>query len=213
VWPVELSHGPVLLRPMRWRDAGAWREARLRNEQWLERWEGAPVDAPPATWEQRHSRAVFVSVLRAQRRGARAGTSLPLAVTHDGRLVGQVTVSSIVRGAADSGTIGYWIDRDVAGRGITPLAVALVVDHLFASGLHRAEISIRPENTASLRVVDKLGFRPEGLHERYLWIDGAWRDHVTFALVREDVPGSVLQRFLSSRDTPRDLHPEQPHRP
>ena len=56
---------------------------------------------------------------------------------------------------------------------------------------------MRPENTASLRVVDKLGFRREGLHERYLFIDGAWRDHLTYALVRDDVPEGLLRRLQS----------------
>ena len=61
-------------------------------------------------------------------------------------------------------------------------AVALLIDHCFTEvGLHRVEIDIRPENGASLRVVDKLGLRREGFYERYLDIDGAWRDHVAFA--------------------------------
>lgn len=205
-WPVELTHGPVTLRPLRRRDARAWREARLRNRAWLQPWEGAPPAMPPASWEARHSGTVFASMLRAHRRTLRQGTGMPFAITYAGRFVGQVTVSSITRGAFDSGTAGYWVDQDVAGRGITPVAVALVVDHCFAIGLHRVEVNVRPENAASLRVVDKLGFRTEGLHERFLFIDGAWRDHRTFALVREDVSGSVLQRLLSSRDTPRRLH-------
>jgi len=56
---------------------------------------------------------------------------------------------------------------------------------------------VRPENVASLRVVDKVGFRSEGLHRRYLFIDGAWRDHLAFALTQEDCPEGVLRRFLA----------------
>jgi hypothetical protein len=70
------------------------------------------------------------------------------------------------------------------------------VDHCFLTlGLHRIEVNIRPENRASLRVVEKLGFRPEGLRRRYLHIDGAWRDHLTFALTVEDVPEGLLPRW------------------
>ena len=207
-WPVELSHGKVTLRPLRLRDARDWRATRLRNRAWLEQWEGAAPSAPRVSWDSRHSTAVFATVVRSHRKQGRAGTGMGFAVIYHGRLVGQVTVSSIVRGAFDSGTIGYWVDEDVAGRGITPTAVALATDHAFAVGLHRIEINIRPENDASLRVVEKLGFRDEGLHERYLFIDGAWRDHRTFALVREDLRGTVLRRFLSSCDTPRHLHQE-----
>lgn len=208
-WPVQLTHEQVLLRPLRMRDARAWRDARIRNRAWLEPWEGAPPSAPPVSWELRHSLSVYSSMLRAHRRLGRTGQGMPFGVLLAGRLVGQVTVSNVVRGAFDSATIGYWVDQEVAGRGITPVSVALAVDHCFAIGLHRVEINIRPENVPSLRVVDKLGFRPEGHHERYLFIDGAWRDHVSFALVREDVAGSVLARLLgSTRDTPGRLHQE-----
>jgi ribosomal-protein-alanine N-acetyltransferase len=129
-------------------------------------------------------------------REARAGRMLPLAVHVNGRLVGQVTVSGIVWGSLRSGQIGYWIDRAVAGQGVMPTAVAMMVDHcLFGLGMHRLEVNIRPENVASLRVVEKLGFRPEGVRRRYLHIDGAWRDHATFAITPEDVPGGMLTRW------------------
>ncbi|MCF8538458.1 MAG: GNAT family N-acetyltransferase, partial [Candidatus Nanopelagicales bacterium] len=88
--------------------------------------------------------------------------------------------------------IGYWIDREVAGRGIMPTAVALAIDHCFTSlHLHRIEINIRPENTASLRVVEKLGLRLEGERPAYLHIDGDWRDHRTFVVFADDVPSGV----------------------
>ena len=88
-----------------------------------------------------------------------------------------------------------------AGRGIIPTAVALATDHCFATvGLHRVEVNIRPENAASLRVVEKLGFRPEGLRPRYLHIDGDWRDHLSFALTADEVPEGLLARWLRTRD-------------
>jgi ribosomal-protein-alanine N-acetyltransferase len=121
------------------------------------------------------------------------------------RLVGQLTVSSITWGSLRSANIGYWVDETVAGRGITPTAVALAVDHCFGpAGLHRIEVCIRPENAASLRVVDKLGFRAEGLRHAYLHIDGDWRDHEVFALTSDEVPGGLLARWhvtLSSSGT------------
>jgi ribosomal-protein-alanine N-acetyltransferase len=80
-----------------------------------------------------------------------------------------------------------------------PVAVALVIDHCFGvAGLHRVEIAIRPENAASLRVVAKLGLRREGQSPRYLHINGAWRDHVTFGLTVEEAPQGVLTRLLES---------------
>ncbi|HVM27502.1 MAG TPA: GNAT family protein [Mycobacteriales bacterium] len=200
-WPASLRHGQVGLRPLRWRDASAWVEVRVRNERWLGPWEGRPESSPESSWVERNSAAVFASMLRASRREARAGRSLPFALTFEGRLVGQVTVSTVVRGAFDSASVGYWVDERVAGRGVVPTALALVADHCFREvGLHRLEACVRPENAASLRVVRKLGFREEGLHRRYLFIDGDWRDHLCFTLLREEVSRGVLRRWLVEQD-------------
>src|SRR6266536_627562 len=129
------------------------------------------------------SAAAWPSLRSSVRRSARAGVLLPFVVTYDDRFVGQLTVNNIVRGALRSGQIGYWVDREHAGRGIITTAVALLTDHCF-----------RPENAASRRVVVKLGFREEGYLQRYLDIDGAWRDHISYALTIEDVPTGLLRR-------------------
>ena len=87
-----------------------------------------------------------------------------------------------------------------AGKGVTPAAVALASDYAFFQvGMHRMEICIRPENAPSLRVVEKLGFRYEGLRRRYIHINGDWRDHFCFALVAEEIPVGVLRRWLDGR--------------
>jgi ribosomal-protein-alanine N-acetyltransferase len=73
--------------------------------------------------------------------------------------------------------------------------VALVIDHCFAAGLHRIEVSIRPENENSLRVVEKLEIGQVGYSPRYLHIDGEWRDHMNFAITREELPpGGLITR-------------------
>lgn len=196
-WPARLREGRIELRPLRLRDATAWREVRTRNARWLRPWEAtlplAEHDAP----------TTYGAMVRRLRAEAREGRSLPFALSVDGGFAGQVTIGGIARGSLLSAYIGYWIDQRVAGRGIMPTAVAMATDHCFREvGLHRVEINIRPENTASLRVVEKLGFREEGLRERYLHIDGDWRDHLTFALCAEDVPDGLLSRWLSSRVSP-----------
>jgi len=119
------------------------------------------------------------------------------------RMVGQLTIGNIVRRAFCSGHAGYWIDAAAAGRGVMPTALALATDHAFTQGgLHRMEVNIRPENMPSRRVVEKLGFREEALHVRYLHIDGAWRDHVGYALTSEEVAadGGLLARWHRLRD-------------
>jgi ribosomal-protein-alanine N-acetyltransferase len=127
---------------------------------------------------------------------ARAGAALPWMVTYRDRLAGQLSVVNIVRGAALSGQVGYWVDEAVAGRGVIPTALALAVDHCFGPvGLHRVQVDIRPENAASRRVVAKLGFREEALFRRYLDIDGGWRDHIGYALTKEDCPDRLIDRL------------------
>lgn len=197
-WPAQLNAGPVLLRPPRLRDATAWSEIRLRNEHWLAQWE--PTGTGP--WAERHAATAWPPLCSALRKAGRAGTMMPFMIVYSGRLAGQVNVSNIVHGVLQSATVGYWVDGALAGRAIVPTAVALVIDHCFTgAGLHRIEIDIRPENAASLRVVEKLGMRREGYYERFLDIDYAWRDHVAFAITREELHGrpmlSRLDRIAS----------------
>jgi ribosomal-protein-alanine N-acetyltransferase len=191
-WPAELSAGPILLRPPRMRDGRAWSEIRMRNESWLQRWE----PSSPNSWADRNGISAWPPLVSALRKAGRTGSMLPFMIVYGGRLVGQLNVSNVVHGALRSSTIGYWVDGSVAGRGIVPTSLALVIDHCFqAVGLHRVEVDIRPENKPSLRVVEKLGLRREAYYERYLDIDGAWRDHVAFAITVEELRGaSVLSR-------------------
>lgn len=200
-WPAKLYEGRVGLRALRTRDALRWSDLRTRDERWLAPWEGLPPSAPASTWAERHTPGAYGAALRVWRREAKAGRALPFGITYDGELVGQVTVMSIVLGAFRSGAIGYWVASEVAGRGVAPTAVALLVDHCFSEvGLHRVEVNVRPENAPSLRVVAKLGFRQEAQHERYLFIDGAWRDHLSFALTAEDVPDGLLARWREQQE-------------
>ena len=193
-WPVVLRDGLVGLRPLRQRDARLWREVRAKNADWLRSWEATSPDlggATPPTF------AAMVRRLRSEARGLR---TLPFIMTYDGKLVGQLTIGGITFGSLRSAHIGYWIDRDFAGRGITPTAVAMATDHCFGPlQLHRVEVNIRPENVASRRVAEKLGFRLEGIRPRFLHIDGEWRDHLAFALTAEELPLGLLESWRRTR--------------
>ena len=178
------------LRPIHQRDRDVWRRVRQENSAWLSRWDAT---APSRSHAQPRS---FASMVRQMRSEARSGRQLPFVVEHDGRFVGQVTVSNIVRGSAQFASIGYWLDQRYAGRGVTPLAVALVTDHCFrVAGLHRVELAIRPENTNSLRVAEKLGMHEVGYAPRFLHIDGAWRDHRLYAITVEECPEGMVARL------------------
>ncbi|MGX5682475.1 GNAT family N-acetyltransferase [Schumannella luteola] len=187
-----LSEGRTSIRPIRVRDARALERELAANRGWLRKWE-ATNPLGPAAFDVRSS-------IRALQQNARAGHGLPFVIEYDGELAGQLNVSSIAYGSLSSATIGYWVSEKFAGRGATPTAVALATDHaFFGLGLHRMEICIRPENGPSLRVVEKLGFRYEGLRRRYIHIDGDWRDHFCFGLTVEEVPTGVLRRWLDGR--------------
>lgn len=191
-WPVTLACGDVGLRPLRQTDVRRWREVRRRNAEWLRPWEAT---LPMEGLTTGDVIPTFAMMVRRLRREAREGRMLPWALTYQGDLVGQVTVGGITWGSLRSAYIGYWIDQDVAGRGITPTGVAMALDYCFEElKLHRIEINIRPENAASLRVVDKLGLRLEGDRLAYLHIDGEWRDHLVFVAMAGEFPEGLTPR-------------------
>jgi ribosomal-protein-alanine N-acetyltransferase len=190
-----LRDGVTVLRPIRVRDARPLEAELIESRAWLRPWEATSPTAP-MSWDTKASIRNLLSA-------ARAGTGLPFIIETEGRLAGQLNVSGMTYGSLASATIGYWVGAGFAGRGLTPTAVALATDHVFFTvGLHRMEICIRPENGPSLRVVEKLGFRYEGLRRRYIHINGDWRDHFCFALTVEEVPQGVLQRWRSGRVPP-----------
>ncbi len=216
-WPVLLRAGALVLRPITRREDGAWDALRAANYLWTHEWDAT---LPP---EGEGQAQTFAKWLRHTAELAKQGTMLPWGLAFDpdwpqsprpdrrARLIGQVTVSGITWGSARSAAIGYWIDQQHAGRGLTPAAVALACDYCWqVLRLHRIEICIRPENDPSLRVVAKLGFREEGLRPRFLHINGEWRDHRVFALNREEAPEGLLNRLLAGGPlpgTPREVRP------
>jgi len=199
-WPANLTEAnllssPVALRPLATRDASAWREARVRNADWLRPWE--PTN--PETPLYQSSLGPYVAMVRTMRREARRGVTLPWAISYDGKFAGQMTIGNIIWGSARTASVGYWIDRQYAGLGVTSTALAMALDHCFnVVGLHRIEATIRPDNRASRRVVEKLGFHEEGIRRRCLHVDGAWRDHICYAITAEDTASGALPRWRSA---------------
>ena len=199
-WPGTLREPsllvkPVVLRPYRVTDARAWREIRVRNVQWLRRWEMTDPESPryPSTLKS------YMAMMAATHRDALLGHALSWAVTFGDELVGQASLGSIVWGSERTGQLGVWVDETFARHGIGSLAAAMVVDHGFHGvGLHRIVASVRPENTASRQGVEKY-FREEGLRVRQSYADGAWRDHLCYALTAEEVPpGGFVALFRSA---------------
>nr|WP_237464923.1 GNAT family protein [Leucobacter luti] len=173
------------MRVVRAGDAEALRALLRGNRDWLRRWEATH----PSGRSIEPGSVPMRPTIRAYRRQLKAGSGVPFVILYDTEIVGQLSISELSGGALQSSQIGYWVSEHAAGRGIAPTAVALAIDYVFVTlGLHRVEICIRPENAASLRVVEKLRMRPEGRRAAYIHIDGAWRDHDCFVALREDGP-------------------------
>ncbi len=193
VGPLRVAAGVVALRPVRLRDAAQWSRIRLAERAHLEPWEPATgVD-----WEVRHAVSSWPAVCSGLRSEARKGRMLPYVIELDDRFVGQLTIGNITHGALRSAWIGYWVARGFTGGGVATAALALGVDHAFGPVmLHRVEATVRPENVASRAVLRKVGFREEGLLQRYLDVAGGWRDHLLVALTVEELNGSAASALV-----------------
>jgi ribosomal-protein-alanine N-acetyltransferase len=184
--PVATVLGSVELRPLRRGDGESWSLLRLADEAQIKRWD--PTSA--STWTQRHSPAAWREHFSAMSAAARRGRALPFAVLVQGTFAGQVTIAGIEGAPVHSGWVGYWIGSRFTNAGVATIAVSLAVAHALGPGmLHRVDATVAPDNLASRRVLEHLGFRLEGLLQRYLDINGAWRDHQLWALTVEDIPG------------------------
>jgi ribosomal-protein-alanine N-acetyltransferase len=127
--------------------------------------------------------------IAAAQRQARLGERFEFGIWENGTgiLVGRISLGGISRGALQNAYLGYGVDINHSGRGIATQAVKLAVKVAFEElGLHRVQAAVVPENTASARVLEKAGFREEGLARRYLFLDGQWKDHRMFALTNDD---------------------------
>ena len=178
------------------RDSKPLEKLILGNREWLRPWEATNPGAPNS-FDVR-------SQLRGLLRQLDDQSGMPFVIEVQGIVQGQLNVANIMYGSVSSAVIGYWVSPEIAGRGVAPTSVALVTDYLMNQvGLHRVEIDVRPENTASLRVIEKLGFRYEGVKQRYIHINGDWRDHYIFALTVEEVPEGILNRYLRKQVPPQ----------
>ena len=174
----------VMMRPLTPGDFPQWTEVRVRNDAWLTPWE--PLRSSRLA-DPTRSREAFSARCAARDRERQAGTAYGFGLFVDNAFAGEVNLNNIVRGALQCGTVGYWIDRERTGHSYIAEGVAVVSRFSFDElHLHRLEICIVPRNTNSRRVMEKLGYRDEGVAERYLEINGTWEDHMRFAVTAEE---------------------------
>jgi ribosomal-protein-alanine N-acetyltransferase len=180
---VHIVHGHgVWLRAPTMGDYGPWAELRTLSRDHLTPWE-------PAWPRDELSRAAFRRRIRHYQREAREdlGYAFLLFAEGTGTLLGGLTLSNVRRGVTQSATLGYWLGRSHLKRGYMTEAVAAIIPFAFDDlHLHRIEAAAMPSNVSSIRVLERNGFRREGLARRYLKINGVWQDHVLHALVADD---------------------------
>lgn len=186
---------PIELRPCTLDDEDELQTLRWRNQAWLSPWDSDdPLGGPGLTFNK------WVCELR---RRERDGSGALFLITEHGRIVGQVSLGAITYGAMRTGLVGYWVDEAVAGRGIAPLAVAIVADWAFdcldGPRLHRIEIAIIPDNHRSRRVAEKLGAIDEGVRRQYMHVNGRWRDHESYVLFAQEHPSDGLAAAFAVR--------------
>lgn len=196
---IVLRHRDLELSKLRLRDRHNYLQIRELNRDWLKPWDATlpkNFDTGDKAIFDPASNEAFFSLYFAARKSHQSGTALTLAIRTKGKQIGLITAANMTYGAARNCQIGYWIDQRYAGQGYTPRAVALLIDYLLLErGFHRVEVAIRPENMASLRVVEKLGLRSEGLRPRYLHIDGDWRDHEIFAIDSFEIGNGLISNW------------------
>jgi [ribosomal protein S5]-alanine N-acetyltransferase len=175
--------GVTAIRPLEASDLPALVESRLRNRAFLTEWE-------PDRAESFFTPAGQARELALDDAAWRTATGFPFAIldaAQDDRLIGRVALANVVRGVWQNATLGYWVSADAGSRGHATAAVGLVLRFAFeVAGLHRIQPAIMPRNVRSRRVVEKCGFRHEGVALRYLRINGVWEDHDLYAMTVED---------------------------
>ena len=171
----------VRLRPPVMGDHAEWAMLREESRLFLSPWEPTwPLDDL--------TRSSFRRRLRRYAQDIREDQAYPFFVFEGGgALVGGLTLSNVRRGVSQSCALGYWMGERYAGRGYMTAAVHAVIPFVFGTlRLHRMEAACLPHNTASIRLLEKTGFRREGLARRYLCIAGQWQDHLLYAILNED---------------------------
>jgi len=180
--PVIDGHGVMLRAPVMG-DYAEWAALREQSRTFLTPWE--------PTWPADDlTRAAFRRRLRRYAEDMRADQSYALFIfrTADNALVGGLTLANVRRGVAQAGSLGYWIGESHARNGLMTAGVNALIPFAFASlRLHRLEAACIPANTASVRLLEKTGFRREGFAREYLCINGVWQDHLLYALLKGDV--------------------------
>ncbi len=168
-------------------DHAEWVRIREESADFLQAWE-------PIRRADQHSYSQFKERVSWSRESFRTGRAMPLVIFRqsDDQLIGAITLDNIRRGPSMAATVGYWLGEPYTKEGYMREALERVVAYAFSElDLSRIEAAILEENTSSRRLLEKTGFRYEGVAQAYLQINGRWRQHLLFANIRRDRLGAT----------------------
>ena len=184
---LRLDTERLLLRPPQHGDFNAWVSLRTESRGYLTPWE--------PSWAADHlTRRAFTNRVYWANRSIQGGTAVPLFIfrREDEQLLGAITLDNIRRGPAQSGVLGYWTGQPFARQGFMRESIAAIVHHAFERlDLSRIEAACLPENVPSRGLLERSGFKYEGVAQSYLQINGRWRTHVLYACLRNDRRGKT----------------------
>lgn len=179
---MRLHTDSIYLRPLQMQDAAELLELRLRNHDFLQPFE--PI-RPASHLTLEGQQEQLAQAERDFTNGA--GYAFGIFLQDNDQLIGRIVLANVARGAWQNATLGYFLDAFHNGRGYATEAVRLVLPFAFSgAALHRVQAGVMPRNLGSIRVLEKNGFRQEGLSLRYLKINGVWEDHLMFAITAEE---------------------------
>ena len=184
---IKIKTSRLILRPPMHFDFKKWREVRYSSQEFLTPWE--------PNWNTDHlTRKSFSNRVYWSKKAINQGTGIHLFLFDNGtdELYGAITLDNIRRGPTQSGTLGYWIGEEYARRGYMTEAINAIVQYAFMDlDLSRIESACLADNKPSRGVLEKCGFKYEGVAQAYIQINGRWRTHVLYSALRYDRRGKT----------------------
>ena len=179
----------VDLRTPSYSDYEQWRDLRESSKEFLQMWE-------PKRGNEFFKRNAFINRVKWAKKSSKADQAYQFFIFDKYQtLLGSITIENIRKGPSSAATLGYWLGKQYTGKGFMREAVMKIVDFSFNQlNISRLEAATLPENQSSRRLLEKAGFKYEGVGQSYLQINGRWRNHVLYGLLRDDRRGYVDER-------------------
>ena len=184
---LDINTERCYLRLPNLKDFESWVNLRKKSEDFLSKWE-------PERDRNFYSMTLFKSRVKWAKKKFNEKKVIHAFIFRqdDGLLIGAITLDNVRRGPAQSASIGYWLGEPFQKKGYMFEVVKALIFYVFKNfDLSRLEAATLPENQASRRLLEKVGFKYEGVSQSYLQISGRWRNHIMYSFLRNDRRGKT----------------------